>query len=154
MCEALTDCGDTDWWTWHAQLISTLREKPQFILAVLQKVIHREKNDKIRMKAKDERVAFIKNDKLTDSWKSQIMSSRTFTLHNPGRKIWLSTGLMFSFRLIHSPPSRRDCTTKLSMGGEWEWGTDHDRRIPSELLLIERFEGGTSLTTTGSASVK
>lgn len=81
-------------------------------------------------------------------------SLRIFTLHNPWRKIWLSTGLMSSFRLTHSPPSRRDCMIKLSMGGDWDWGADHHRRIPSELLLTERFVGGSSLATTGSASVE
>lgn len=151
MYESLTDGGDTDWWTGHAQLISTPRKNPQFILAVLQRVSHREEMTKIR--EKKGRIAFIKNGKLTKSWKFHVMSSRIFTLHNPGRKTWLSTGLMFSFRLIHSSPSSRDCMTKLSMGTDWNWAVDHNRRIPSELLLIERLVGGTSLATTGSASV-
>jgi len=43
---------------------------------------------------------------------------------------------------------------KLSMGGDWDWGADHHRRIPSELLLTERFVGGSSLATTGRASVE
>ncbi len=58
------------------------------------------------------------------------------------------------FQINPFPSFKAWLYTKLSMGGDWDWGNDHDRRIPSELLLIERFVGGTSLTTTGSASVK